>query len=170
MADLRNKLKSQENLLEKLTRLIPGFSGYKDREIRRVADKLQRDYMATRLAEARRPLLDVSTRILEGGGLHLMEEFDRLQKRLDKVRDRLRLGEYGYSGFFDAVKIGNKELDRLYEYDLTLVNKVNAFCDEARKLTDQEKDLKKKLVPLESMLDELDNLVSARHEIMIEVG
>ncbi|MCD6309616.1 MAG: hypothetical protein J7M18_02815 [Candidatus Eremiobacteraeota bacterium] len=169
MADLRQKIKSQENILEKLARFIPGFSGYKERELRRSADKMQRDFMAGRLAEARRLLLDVSARILGGGGIHYMEEFDRLQKRLDKVRDRIRLGEYGYSGFFDAAKIGKKELDKLYEYDLKLVQKVTRFCEEMGKLTEQDNNLKKKLINLESMLDELDNQVSRRHEIMREV-
>jgi hypothetical protein len=36
--------------------------------------------------------------------------------------DKVRGASYGYSGFFDAVKIKEDALKRLYEYDLTLVD------------------------------------------------
>jgi hypothetical protein len=44
--------------------------------------------------------------------------------KLRALVDRVRHAAYGYSGFFDAVKVNEAELDKLYQYDSTLLDKV----------------------------------------------
>ena len=39
----------------------------------------------------------------------------------------IRHASYGYSGFFDQVKIQEAEFDRIYQYDLSLVTDVEAL-------------------------------------------
>ncbi|NMC77978.1 MAG: hypothetical protein GYA59_01345, partial [Chloroflexi bacterium] len=40
--------------------------------------------------------------------------------------DRVRTAAYGYAGFFDAIKINQEELAQLYQYDLSLLESVDA--------------------------------------------
>ena len=50
---------------------------------------------------------------------------DDLEKSALKLRtfiDKIRRASYGYSGFFDAVKINEEELARVYEYDAALLD------------------------------------------------
>jgi len=60
---------------------------------------------------------------------------DDLEKAAIKVRtfiDKIRTASYGYSGFFDAAKINEEELARVYEYDsamLDLVDSVSRAID-----------------------------------------
>ncbi|MFN3309574.1 MAG: hypothetical protein ACK44E_10245, partial [Anaerolineales bacterium] len=46
--------------------------------------------------------------------------------------DRVRRAPRGYSGLFDAVKINSDELERLYQYDATLL----AFADDVGRAID----------------------------------
>ena len=50
---------------------------------------------------------------------------DDLEKAALKLRtfiDKIRRATYGYSGFFDAVKINEDELARVYEYDAAMLD------------------------------------------------
>ena len=49
MADIHGTIDTQRNALERLVQRIPGFRGYYDKENRREADKLLRDYGVTLL-------------------------------------------------------------------------------------------------------------------------
>ena len=53
---------------------------------------------------------------------------DDLEAGAIKIRtfaDRIRRASRGYAGIFDAVIINQEELDRLYEYDLALLESVD---------------------------------------------
>ena len=41
--------------------------------------------------------------------------------KLRQFIDRVRTASYGYSGFFDAIKINQDELARVYQYDFALL-------------------------------------------------
>ena len=44
--DLLGKARSQQNLLERIANRIPGFRGYREKELRRDAARLQREHLA----------------------------------------------------------------------------------------------------------------------------
>ena len=49
---------------------------------------------------------------------------DDLEASAIKLRafiDRIKGASYGYTGFFDAVRIHSEELERIYEYDFALL-------------------------------------------------
>ncbi|HQN96319.1 MAG TPA: hypothetical protein PLM61_08100, partial [Thermoanaerobaculales bacterium] len=47
------------------------------------------------------------------------------EKAFDRFANRIRHADYGYTGFFDAVKIGERELAAIYEFDLGLMASVD---------------------------------------------
>jgi len=114
------RARERRNILERLGSKIPGFSGYLEREMRREVDKLQRDWLADQVDRAR---FAINGKIREWSRQGRLENLDRassIEKALDRLANRIRHADYGSSGFFDAVKIGEAELDRLYEFDLAL--------------------------------------------------
>ena len=62
------------------------------------------------------------------GALGNLDLAASLEKLLDRFGNRIRHADYGYSGFFDAVKIWEDELDRLYEFDLALTERVEELA------------------------------------------
>ena len=52
--------------------------------------------------------------------------FGRLDRQLDGLQQTIRFSDYGASGLFDPVKINEPELERLYAFDLGIVEDVAA--------------------------------------------
>jgi hypothetical protein len=127
MDNVLDKARGGQNALEKLVGAIPGFKGYQDKELRRDADQIQREYMATRLEQNKGVLNDIANAATRGGDLGAINDIETARKRLDKVVARLRFAQRGYAGFFDAVKVDEAMLARIYEFDLSLIQGVESI-------------------------------------------
>lgn len=112
----------RRNLLERLGAKIPGFRGFQDRELRRDVDKLEREHLAAEVGRLKAALRERARAWTDAGRLDALTPFDRLDRRLDGFSQAVRFADYGATGFFDAVKIGEPELQRLYELDLSLLD------------------------------------------------
>src|SRR6185436_11647807 len=110
------KARAGQNVLEKIANAIPGFKGYRERELRRDADKLEREHLANQLEECKKALNDAANTATRGGGLDVINDVETARKRLDKVIARIRFADRGYAGFFDAVKVDEAVLERVYEF------------------------------------------------------
>lgn len=126
---IRRKIEQSQSGLEKLIGSIPGYKGYKERELRREADKLLRTHLADRLDEQRRRLLGVMGELTSAGKLDQIMPFERATLRLQQLIDRLRTASYGYAGLFDAVKVKQAELDALYDFDSGLATGVERVAE-----------------------------------------
>jgi hypothetical protein len=122
-----DKARAGQNALERLASAVPGFKGYRERELRRDADRQQREHLADRLEVNKKTLNQIADQATRGGGsLDAINDVETARKRLDRVAARLRYAERGYSGFFDAVKVDEAVLARVYEFDLSLLDGVEA--------------------------------------------
>ncbi len=117
-SELYEKIVSQRGMLENLVARIPGFKGYHEKNARRMADTMLRDFLATRMDAVIRLFTRVENDLLgEGEGLKHMSETRDTKNKLQSYRDRLKTAAPKYSGMFEAIKIGNEELDRIYAFD-----------------------------------------------------
>lgn len=116
--------KARRNWLERLGARIPGFGGFKDRELRRDVDRLQREYLAAEIGGTKRRLQEKARAYADAGQIAALTPFDRLDRRLDGLAQAVRFADYGATGFFDAVKVYDEELDRLYQFDLSLLDEL----------------------------------------------
>jgi hypothetical protein len=122
--------KAQRNVLERLGAKIPGFRGFQDRELRRDVDKLQREHIAGEIGRLKTTLRDRARAYTDAGQIALLGPFDRLDRQLDGLSQTVRFADYGATGLFDAVKIGEAELQKLYDFDLTLLDDLAALRTE----------------------------------------
>lgn len=173
MEDLRNLVTANESKIESLARKIPGFSGYLNRENRRDSDALQREFLARRLGQLKSNMQTAQEELLSAGNLAIMEPFDRVGNKLDRVVERVRHASRGYAGFFDAVKVNEAELDRVYEYDAALVGTVSSAEEAMMAISAQASeggDVKSLVRALGSAIDELDRSLDGREQILRGVG
>jgi hypothetical protein len=117
MSDLFETVKGQQDILKKLLSYVPGFNGYIERTNRRAADKLLRDQVALRYTELAGRASAMQKDIGGAGQLDSLDEIDSVMLKLRTFSDRIKNASYGYSGFFDAVKINEKELAQIYAFD-----------------------------------------------------
>ena len=128
------RAQDRRNLLERIAARIPGIKGYLDRELRREVDKMQRDWLAEQVDRARGRLNGKVREWSRGGGLAGLDVAASSEKALDRFANRIRHADYGYTGFFDAVKIREPELDQLYEFDLALMDTVEGLAAQVEAL------------------------------------
>jgi len=125
MDDMRERVRAgQTGVLENILNAIPGYGGYRDKQLRRDADRLLREHIVRELTQQLRKIPALQRRMIEAGQLHLVDDLERVARRLQTLGDQVRTAASGYAGFFDAVKIREAELDRLYEFDQALVTEI----------------------------------------------
>jgi hypothetical protein len=115
---------SEKNWLEKLASAIPGISGYQAREGRRDTDKRLREWIASQLDRVKDRVEDAKLALTNAGNLQALNELGLLHRRLQGATDSIRFATYGYSGFFDQVKVKDAELEQLYAHDLRVLDAV----------------------------------------------
>lgn len=138
MVDLRQTVSDHLGGLESLVSKIPGYKGYKEKEMRREADALLRQHLAGQLAEQLSLAEDMARQMLTGPGMAQLDEMGRGNTRLQTLIDKIKTAAQGYAGFFDAVKVKEDQLDILYEFDNAMLAQVDEV---SRALTQLQTDL-----------------------------
>ncbi|MDA1329608.1 MAG: hypothetical protein DWG76_08005 [Chloroflexi bacterium] len=125
MSDLFDQVSEDQDPFKKLASKLPGFSGYIERENRRAADKLLRESIADRYEMLWKKLSDLQKDLASDGELDALDELENAAMKIQTFKDKVRTAAYGNSGFFDAIKVNEEELARLYEYDLMLLEQAD---------------------------------------------
>ncbi|MFN8401059.1 MAG: hypothetical protein U0X74_13670 [Anaerolineales bacterium] len=117
MSDFFEKVSSQVDPFKKLVSFIPGFSGYVERQNRRDADKLLRETVARRFEEQWSRASSLQVDMVNNGMLSYVDDMEKASLALRTFIDKISTAARGYSGMFDAVKINEKELEAIYQFD-----------------------------------------------------
>lgn len=125
-----DEAQTHRNWLEQLGEKIPGFRGFQDRELRREVDKMQREFLSVETHRLKDSIRDQAQRFTDAGQIGTLSLFDRLDRKLDGLSQTFRFCDYGATGFFDAEKVGEEELGRLYEFDLSVLDDVASLENE----------------------------------------
>jgi hypothetical protein len=155
--------------LQTLARRIPGVAGYQDQESSRDTDKLVRLQLASRVDEAARLLENGKRLLAEQRNLKPLPRLEQLGSKLARVANAIRFASRGYHGFFDARKIDQATLEKLYGFDLELVDDVDAVHGQAASieasLADEEA-LRRAADQLSSSIDALESAFNQRQNIL----
>ncbi len=127
MTDMYQNVAGQMDPFKRLASYIPGFGGYVERQNRRDADKLVRDTVARRFTELLTRTSNLQKDLISAGKIQFVDDMEQAALQLRTFIDKISLAPRGYSGLFDAVKINQKELEQLYNFDL-------AFFDTAEQI------------------------------------
>lgn len=128
MSDLYDQVSGDQDPLTKLVGKIPGFSGYIERETRRSADKILREYMADQYTQIRIRIGNLQQDLTNNGDLEYVDDLETASTKLMTFIDKVGGASYGNSGFFDAIKVNEEELAKIYEYDLSLLDRADEIA------------------------------------------
>ena len=126
---LLDNVKDEMSGLEKLVAKIPGYKGYKEKELRREADKLLRDHIANRMRTVKTQLDGLQQDLIGAGKFDLLDETGSAATQIQTFIDRVRTAAYGYGGLFDAVRVKEDDLDRVSEFDGALMGYADRIED-----------------------------------------
>jgi len=153
------KIESEMRISEKIMSLIPGFRGYKQKELRRESDRLVRNRVYEKLQGAAQDLREVYRELVDRGFVGMWEGVDRLAAKFDRISEKVNHASYGYSGFFDTIKVDEEKLDQLIRFDIDLINKADALTS---KIDQIKRDASS--AGAETLRTEIQNVLSSANE------
>ncbi len=172
--DVYSDVKGQMRLSERIAAFLPGFRGYKEKEIRRESDRLIRNHLYLKLSTAKTDLREISQKIADRRYFDVMTDTDRLLAKMDRVAEKVNHASYGYSGFFDAVKVKEEALDRMITFDNKLIDNVTALSTEidafkADLTNNVTATMKTHVQAVSDKLEALENTFDSREEVILGV-
>jgi outer membrane murein-binding lipoprotein Lpp len=172
--DVYAKAKEQMRLSERILAAIPGFHGYKEKELRRESDKLIRNHLYLKLSGAKNDLRTISQRLSDRRWFDVLTDMDRLQAKVDRVNQKVNHASYGYSGFFDVVKVKEENLDRMIEFDSQLVDDVDGLIADvdafkAEVVKGEAKNAKERIQGISDKLEAFEEAFDKRQEVILGV-
>ena len=172
--ELYEKAKEEMRLSERILAELPGFRGYKEKEIRRETDKLVRNHLYRKMTEARKDLKEVFQQLSERRLYEVLTEMDRLVMRFDRVAEKINHASYGYAGFFNVLKVQEEKLDKMISFDSGLIDHVKEILDEATAFKGEvmKKEFEKvreHIQKLSDSLEVLEETFDEREEIILGV-
>ena len=169
--DYLEKVKGERGLLERIMGYIPGYHGYKEKELRRESDRLVRMEAVNRLKAAKTAMRrafanPAMVQKLAGEDTY---RYEALNSRMDRVTQRIDRAVAGYQGVFDAVKVKENKLDSVLQHDVSLIEKadgIKADCEKLSKMQPGNEDWSAAMDALISKVEEYDSLIDSRTEIL----
>jgi hypothetical protein len=171
--DLLDTVKSSLGGIEKLTSKIPGYKGYKEKEMRREADKLLRTQLAGKFDDQRKRIAGLQQQLISMAKIEYLDDLERAVMKLQLLIDRIRTASYGYAGMFDAVKVKEEQLDALYEFDnrmLDFVDEVAADADRVTSAVAAGEGIGEAIGTLVTTADEANQAFGHREEVILQAG
>jgi len=127
LPDIRDRVEEDRGLLKKIQLHVPGYAGYRRREDLRAADKFLRIQLADRLVAIRRDVEAVRGYMTRNYIRDNLEQLGNLILSFQEVEGKLRHSAGGYSGLSPMLRIEEDELEKLYEYDYSMVTALDAI-------------------------------------------
>jgi hypothetical protein len=156
--------------LEKLARLVPGVTGYQDKEKARATDQTVRLRLTEAIEGLKREVEAEERRLTEAHALDSLAGLGRLTAKLDKLANQVRYASRGYRGFFDTWKLTQAKLEKLYDFDLGLFHEVDSLRSEVSKLRvaqNEEAVYAAAIGAVDQALDRFEAAFARRSEILI---
>jgi hypothetical protein len=172
--DVYAQAKSQMRLSERIAAALPGFRGYKEKELRRESDKLIRNHIYMKLTHNQENIKNVFQKVSDRRYMDILPDMDRLVAKVDRVSEKINHASYGYSGFFDVVKVKEDNLDRMISFDNQLVVDVDALTAAVDALKTQVSsgdyvNLKDKVQTVTDKVEALEDAFDKRQEVILGV-
>jgi hypothetical protein len=170
-----DKIEGEQSFLGKIASKIPGFSGYIEKGRRREADQILRETVAGRLEDSRIQLGGVHQTLSRDiiKAIDHAEPLGQADTRLMGLIGKIRDAPQGYAGFFDAVKVKEDDLARVYAFDeamLAYADQIEADIAGVEKAVDMDEDISGAIRTLDRTLREANETFNSRGEILSGVS
>jgi len=169
--DVYAQAKSQMRLSERIAAALPGFRGYKEKELRRESDKLVRNNLYLKLTKDKDNVKSISQKIADKRYMDALTDIDRLNAKMDRITEKVNHASYGYAGFYDIVKIKEENLDRMITFDNQLLDEVNALTAsiedlKTQLLSNNFANLKDKIQTIADKFELLEDTFDKREQVI----
>ncbi len=172
--DVYAQAKKEMRLSERIAAALPGFRGYKEKELRRESDKLIRNNLSLKLSKDKENVRSIAQRIADKRYLDVLPDIDRLNAKMDRITEKVNHASYGYAGFYDIVKIKEEHLDRMITFDNNLLDEVDSLTtaieeQKTQLVSGNYTNLKDKIQTIADKLELLEDTFDKREQVILGV-
>ncbi|MGA1820323.1 MAG: hypothetical protein ACMUHU_04860 [Thermoplasmatota archaeon] len=167
MADIRKLVVEDRGWLKKFQNFLPGYKKYRTCEDLRAADSMLRKELAVKLTDVENRVKRSREEISRDMDFDLINRIGELVNISHRITEKVRHAEQGYAPWISGdVRIEEDELNKLYEYDLSLVDQIMLLIEEARSLEEasvrRSPDRMNRLVSLRSSIEDFEDVFGQR--------
>jgi hypothetical protein len=175
VSDLYDKIQGESTGLGKLLEKIPGLAGYMEKGRRREADQLLRNTISARLEQARMQLGSIQAELSRDiiKAMDHAEPLGRIDTALMGLAGKIKDAPQGYAGFFDAVKVKEDDLARIYAFDENMLNfadQLQADMDALAKAVGDSGDIAGTIRELNGTVQEANRIWAGRDEVILGIS
>ena len=100
----------------------PATAGFQDRELRRDVDRMLREHLAAELGRLKGLCADRARGYTDAGKIGVLHGFDRLDRQIDGLSQAIRFSRLRGERAVRSGEDRRAELERLYQFDLSVVD------------------------------------------------
>ena len=164
---VKDKMKSDMSLTERIALYIPLYRGYREKNLRREEDRAVRNELSRALQGTKADLASIQRELVSQPDL--MMAVERVRTKVDRYDIDVKKAVNGYSSFHTAVKILEKDLDALVAWDAQLIDDIQELRAETSDLlaaVDYGEEVKKGIRNLERTVDHMMEAYLQREAVM----
>lgn len=164
---VRSEMKEKLSLTERVALYIPGYRGYREKNLRREEDRAVRNEVAKALQGTKAELGTIQRELTSQPAL--MMDMERIRTKVDRYDVMVRKAVNGYSAFHAAVKIDESDLDALVKWDAQLIDDIKLLREAASdllKTVDLGAEAKAEIRNLERGVDGMIEAYNQRESVM----
>ena len=162
--------KENRGIFERICLWIPGYRGYRQKNIRRDVDKEVRAQVARTIEESKTVLSAIQRGVVELGDIQMAKTVERIRVKTDTYLKNIESAEAGYSGIWEVTKTKEGELEAVMEWDAKLIESgqdlkklLNSIMN---KVDSGSSDIKADIREVERFLDDLDAGLGTRMQVI----
>ncbi len=164
---VRSEMKEKLSLTERVALYIPGYRGYREKNLRREEDRAVRNEVAKALQGTKAELGTIQRELTSQPAL--MMDMERIRTKVDRYDVMVRKAVNGYSAFHAAVKNDESDLDALVKWDAQLIDDIKLLREatsDLLKTVDLGAEAKAEIRNLERGVDGMIEAYNQRESVM----
>lgn len=162
--------KDNRGIFERICLWIPGYRGYRQKNIRRDVDKEIRSEVARSIEECKSFLAEIQRGVVENGDIQMAKTVERVRVKTDTYLKNIESAEAGYSGIWEATKTLEDELEAVMEWDAKLLESAYDLKKLLKmtwsKVDGGSVDIKSDIREIERFLQDLDEGLGTRMKVI----
>jgi hypothetical protein len=164
---LKNRVQQNRDLVARITRHIPGFTGYVEKAELYDTDTVVRGFLADRIQEMKGEISSISAELVRRGEHGAVSDLETLNVALERIFKKCRHADFGKQASLSHVAIGDEDTNRLLEYDWRLIATLDETVPAVRDLAAADsgalgvaiRNTAAKLKDFEKSFDERKNVI-----------
>ena len=132
MPDIRKIITQDQGWIKRIQASLPGYKKYRNCEDLRAADSLLRQDLSSKLEGVEKEIKECRNELSRSMEMDMLNIIGELVNISHRVTEKVRHAQQGYSPWISGdVRIEEDELNRLYEFDLSLFEQIIKLKEEA---------------------------------------